>query len=67
MTDNWADVQAEWDEYDIADLETGEASGLSHNIRGSTETADKVQGGLMGWLRRLLGGTNVEDRTPSTD
>jgi hypothetical protein len=65
MSANWSEVEDEWAGYDIEDLETGEASGLPQEHSGTTETTDKGKGGLMAWLRGLVGKVNVEGETRS--
>ena len=58
---NWADVEAEWAEYDISDLETGEASGLPQDTptmapeRPEHSQGDVLTiGSLIAWLRGLV-------------
>jgi hypothetical protein len=52
------DPQEEYDLYDIADLETGEASGLAHDppeAEEHSERRERAEDGLWTRLRRLLG------------
>lgn len=62
---NWDAVQDEWDEYDVSDLEGQPES--QPEPQKTIRTGEAGNGGLLAWLRRVLGKTNVERQSPSTD